>query len=239
MTTEHTFKRFDVELDELDALIMSMFKVVRKNVKKGLRALFEGDIEMAKAVIHQDEAANALEVQVDESARNLIVRHQPAASDLRQVFAATKIVTDLERISDLAVSIANNVIEMGGQVPSHPASLPVMQDMVLQQLKEARRAYKTQDVRLAQQVIERDQLINNEYANSQRVLFTYMTETPSEISHYMALANIAKLLERIGDHAKNIAEMTIYLVIGHEVRHINQVHLAELLESEGDEDEDE
>lgn len=236
---EHTFKRFDVELDELDALITSMFKVVRKNVKKGLRALFEGDVEMAKSVINQDEAANALEVQVDESARNLIVRHQPAASDLRQVFAATKIVTDLERISDLAVSIANNVIEMNGKVPSHPASLPIMQDMVLQQLKEARRAYKAQDVRLAQQLIERDQLINDEYANSQRVLFTYMAETPSEISHCMALANIAKLLERIGDHAKNIAEMTIYLVIGHEVRHINQAHLAELLESEGDEDEDE
>lgn len=235
--SDHTFKRFDIELDELDALIMSMFKVVRKNVKKSLRALFDGDIEMARSVISQDEAANALEVQVDESARQLIVRHQPAASDLRQVFAATKIVTDLERISDLAASIANNVIELGGHAPFHPASLPVMQEIVLQQLKEARRSYKNQDIQLAQQIIERDHLINSEYASSQRLLFTYMAEKPSEISHYMALANIAKLLERIGDHTKNVAEMTIYLVVGHEVRHINQEHLKELLEGEDDEDE--
>ncbi|HKJ83144.1 MAG TPA: phosphate signaling complex protein PhoU [Mariprofundaceae bacterium] len=234
---DHTFKRFDIELDELDALIMSMFKVVRKNVKKGLRALFEGNVEIAKLVISQDEAANALEVQVDELARSVIVRHQPAASDLRQVFAATKIVTDLERISDLAASIANNTIELNGYVPSQLASLPDMQEMVLRQLKDARRAYKRQDVQLAQDVLEHDQAINAAFAESQRALFTSMTEHPSEIGHYMALANIAKQIERIGDHTKNIAEMTIYLVVGHEVRHINRDHLAELLEGDDDEEE--
>jgi len=233
---EHTLKRFDTELDELNSLIKSMFKIVRKNIKQAFKALTEGDTELAKKVIKHDEAANALEVQVDEAARNLIVHHQPAASDLRFVFAATKIVTDLERMSDMATNIADDVLKIEGVTPKNLASIPVMQDLVLDQLKQVRLAYLERSATKAQIIIERDHLINEAFANTQRVMLTVMVEKPVKITQCMALINVAKILERIGDHITNIAEMVIYTDIGHEVRHIDMEELRELLE-EGDEDD--
>ncbi len=231
---EHTLKRFDTELDELNNLIKSMFKIVRKNIKQALQALIEGDTELAKTVIKHDEAANALEVQSDEAARNLIVHHQPAASDLRFVFAATKIVTDLERMSDMAANIADNVLNIEGATPKNLASIPVMQDLVLDQLKNVRRAYLERSALEAQTIIERDHLINEAFANTQRVMLTVMVEKPAKITQCMALINVAKILERIGDHITNIAEMVIYTDVGHEVRHIDMEQLRELLEGDDD-----
>ncbi len=233
---EHTLKRFDTELDDLNDLINSMFKIVRKNIKQALQALMEGDAALAKSVIKHDEAANALEVQSDEAARNLIVHHQPAASDLRFVFAATKIVTDLERMSDMAANIADNVLNIEGATPKNLASIPVMQDLVLNQLKNVRHAYLERSAQEAQSIIERDHLINKAFANTQRVMLTVMVEKPVKITQCMAIINIAKVLERIGDHITNIAEMVIYTDIGHEVRHIDMEELRRLLE-EGDDDD--
>ncbi|MDQ6957719.1 MAG: phosphate signaling complex protein PhoU [Mariprofundaceae bacterium] len=234
---EHTLKRFDTELDELNNLIKSMFKIVRKNIKQALQALIEGDTKLAKTVIKHDEAANALEVQSDEAARNLIVHHQPAASDLRFVFAATKIVTDLERMSDMAANIADNVLNIEGATPKNLASIPVMQDLVLDQLKHVRRAYLERSATEAQTIIERDHLINEAFANTQRVMLTVMVEKPAKITQCMALINIAKIMERIGDHITNIAEMVIYTDVGHEVRHIDVEQLRRLLAEEGDDDD--
>jgi len=233
---EHTLKRFDTELDDLNGLINSMFKIVRKNIKQSLKALIEGDMELAGKVIKRDEAVNALEVQGDEAARNLIVHHQPAASDLRFVFAATKIVTDLERMSDMAANVADNVLNIEGAAPKNIASIPVMQDLVLDQLKNVRRAYLARSATEAQTIIERDHLINEAFANTQRVMLTVMVEKPARITQCMALINIAKILERIGDHITNIAEMVIYTDVGHEVRHIDMEALRRLLE-EGDDDD--
>jgi len=233
---DHTLKRFDTELDDLNGLINSMFKIVRKNIKHSLKALIEGDTELAGKVIKRDEAVNALEVQGDEAARNLIVHHQPAASDLRFVFAATKIVTDLERMSDMAANIADNVLNIEGDTPKNLASIPVMQDLVLDQLKNVRRAYLERSATEAQSIIERDHLINEAFANTQRVMLTVMVEKPARITQCMALINIAKVLERIGDHITNIAEMVIYTDVGHEVRHIDMEELRRLLE-EGDDDD--
>jgi len=233
---EHTLKRFDMDLDDLNDLLNSMFKVVRKNIKQSLKSLLEDDQELARKVIMQDAAANALEVQADEAARGLIVRQQPAASDLRFVFAATKIVTDLERMSDMAANIANHVLGFESPRPKNMASIPVMQDLVLDQLKQVRRAYLERSATAAQTIIERDHLINEAFANTQRVMLTIMVEKPAKITQCMALTNIAKVLERIGDHITNIAEMVIYIDVGHEVRHIDVDELRKLLE-EGDEDD--
>ncbi len=231
---EHTLKRFDTELDDLNNLIKSMFKIVRKNIKQALQALIDGDVKLARAVIKHDEAANALEVQSDEAARNLIVHHQPAASDLRFVFAATKIVTDLERMSDMAANIADNVLNIEGATLEHLASIPVMQDLVLDQLKQVRCAYLERSAAKAQSIIERDHLIDEAFANTQRVMLTVMVEKPAKITQCMALINIAKILERIGDHITNIAEMVIYTDVGHEVRHIDVETLKKLLEGDDD-----
>jgi len=236
MMPEHTLRRFDTELNELNGLINSMFKIVRKNIKQALQSLIEGDLELARKVIKHDEAANALEVQSDEAARNLIVHHQPAASDLRFVFAATKIVTDLERMSDMAANIADNVLNIEGATPKNLASIPVMQDFVLDQLKNVRRAYLERSASKAQFIIGRDHLVNEAFANTQRVMLTVMVEKPAKITQCMALINIAKKLARIGDHITNIAQMVIYTDIGHEVRHIDVEELRELLE-DGDDDD--
>lgn len=231
---QHTRTWFDVELNKLKMMIYCMFKIARKNIKHSLEALSKGDTELASQVIKHDEAVNALEVQADELARNIIIHHQPAASDLRFVFAALKIVTDLERLSDMAVNIAEYVIAMQGEVPKHMASIPVMQAIILEQLKNVRHAYRDNDAQLAQEVLEHDSLINDAYSSTQREMLTYMAENHNTISHCVALTNIAKILERIGDHIGNIAEMVIYAAIGHEVRHTDLAAIKELLEGEDD-----
>lgn len=231
---EHTFRRFDTDLSDLTGLITTMFKIVRKNTKQSLNALLDGDLELAQKVIEQDEIVNALEVQADEAARNLIIRHQPAASDLRFVFAATKIVTNLERMSDHAASMAKKVIQMKGELPLEKASIRIMRENILGQLKGVRQAFLNRNAHDAQLIIENDHLINDEYETIQRVLLTHMIENPASISQCLGLLKITRMIERIGDHAKNISEMLIYTVIGHEVRHINHDELMALLEGEED-----
>ena len=232
---KHTLTPFDTEIDQLNMLIYSMFKISRKNIKYSLKAMMEGDIELAQEVIKDDEAVNALEVQADEVARNIIIHYQPTASDLRFVFAAIKIVTDLERLSDMAVSIADNVITMDGILPQYLASIPMMQEMVLEQLKSVRHAHQENNAQQAQSIIERNHLINEEFTNTQRVMLTHMAENPASISQCVVLTNIAKVLERIGDHITNIAEMVIYSAMGFEVRHIAAEDIKTLLAGEDDE----
>jgi len=232
--TDHTLRRFDKELEDLNTHIEAMFKLVRKNLKQAMQAFFDGDLGLAESVVEQDKAINALEVEADEMARQVIVVHQPVASDLRFVFAALKIVTDLERMGDLAASIAQNVLRLEGRVPPEDFQLPLMKELVLEQLKSARNAYRERDPVKAQYVIERDHTIDEIYAANQRIMLTYMAENPSLISSCMAVVNTAKVLERIGDHVTNVAEMVIYVARGHEVRHTAPGRILELLEGEDD-----
>lgn len=231
----HTLSRFDTELVALDDLILSMFKLTQHNIKGALKAIYSGDEALAEKVTSQDEAVNALEVQIDELARRLIVTHQPAASDLRQVFAATKIVTDLERISDLAIDIAGEVarLDVGAE---RVGQLKVMQKLVMAQIKGARKAYFDRDVEAAHQVIEQDGVVNDAYEACQRVMLTLMLESTKQITSYLALSNVAAGLGRIGDHITNIAEMTIYMVIGHEVRHVSPERIQALIQEQDDDD---
>jgi len=231
---EHILKRFDAELSELQSLIGSMFKVVRKNIKRCAKALSKGDEALARKIIKQDAAVNALEVQIDDTARKLIVHHQPTAIDLRLVFAAIKIVTDLERMGDLASDMARDVLRLEGRVPRAPTPIPVLQELILDQLERARRAYAGQNIQQARQVIERDRLVDEEFSTCQRVLLTYMAKDSSSISWCTTLSDVAKRLERIGDHATNVAEMVIYTAVGHEVRHIDLDELKALLEEDDD-----
>lgn len=232
--TDHTLRRFDKEIDDLNARIESMFKLVRKNIKQAMGALFTADPALAASVSEQDEAINALEVEADELARQIIVSHQPVASDLRFVFAAIKIVTDLERMGDLAANIAYNVQRLEGQAPVSDFQLPLLKELVLDQLKAARHAYRDRDPVKAQAVIERDGTIDEAYSALHRVILTHMAENPALISHCMAVMNIAKVIERIGDHVTNVAEMVIYVARGHEVRHVAPERIQQLLEGEED-----
>jgi len=228
----HTLSRFDDELNELNQLINTMFKITRKNIKQSLASIFDVDIEMAKRVIERDDVVNTLELRIDELARTLIIQFQPAASDLRTVFSATKIVTDLERMSDLATKLAKNALEMDGFIPRKSTSVPIMREIVLTQVKNTRKAFINNDVLLAKKVIEQDKLLDDSYENCQRVLLTRMAEDPASISHSIALTNIAKVIERIGDHSANIAEMIIYASSSHEVRHLSIEELNDVLDDE-------
>ncbi len=234
--SRHTLSRFDNELVTLDDLILSMFKLTQHNIKGALKAIYSGDEALVDKVTAQDEAVNALEVQIDELARRLIVTHQPAASDLRRVFAATKIVTDLERISDLAIDIAGEVARLGGSGATRVGQLKVMQKLVMTQIKAVRKAYFERDVEAAHQVIEQDGVVNDAYESCQRVMLTLMLESTKQITSYLALSNVAAGLERIGDHITNIAEMIIYMVIGHEVRHVSPERIQELIQEQDDDD---
>ncbi|MDQ6977874.1 MAG: phosphate signaling complex protein PhoU [Ghiorsea sp.] len=230
----HTLSRFDDELNELHQLINTMFKITRKNIKQSLTSIFTADSAMAEQVIARDEVVNALELKIDELARTLIIQFQPAASDLRVVFSATKIVTDLERMSDLATQLARNALNMDGFIPRKSTSIPVMRELLLEQVKNTRKAYIKNNVQLAKKVIEQDMLLDDSYENCQRVLLTRMAEDPSIISQSIALTNIAKVIERIGDHASNIAEMIIYSSSSHEVRHLSIEELNDVLDDEED-----
>ena len=230
----HTLSRFDNELNELQQLINTMFKITRKNIKQSLTSIFNADTAMAEEVIARDEVVNALELKIDELARTLIIQFQPAASDLRVVFSATKIVTDLERMSDLATQLAHNTLTMDGFIPKKSTSVPVMRELLLTQVKSTRKAYITNSVLMAKKVIEQDKFLDDSYENCQRVLLTRMAEDPSTISQSIALTNIAKVIERIGDHASNIAEMIIYSSSSHEVRHLSIEELNDVLEDEED-----
>ena len=230
----HTLSRFDDELNELHQLINTMFKITRKNIKQSLTSIFDADTAMAEQVIARDEVVNALELKIDELARTLIIQFQPAASDLRVVFSATKIVTDLERMSDLATQLARNALNMNGFIPQKSTSVPVMRELLLTQVKSTRKAYITNSVLMAKKVIEQDKFLDDSYENCQRVLLTRMAEDPSTITQSIALTNIAKVIERIGDHACNIAEMIIYSSSSHEVRHLSIEELNDVLEDEED-----
>ena len=230
----HTLSRFDDELNELHQLINTMFKITRKNIKQSLTSIFNADTAMAEQVIARDEVVNALELKIDELARTLIIQFQPAASDLRVVFSATKIVTDLERMSDLAAQLARNALNMDGFIPQKSTSVPVMRELLLTQVKSTRKAYITNSVLMAKKVIEQDKFLDDSYENCQRVLLTRMAEDPSTISQSIALTNIAKVIERIGDHACNIAEMIIFSSSSHEVRHLSIEELNDVLEDEED-----
>ena len=230
----HTLSRFDKELDELHQLINTMFKITRKNIKQSLTSIFDADTNMAKQVIARDEVVNTLELKIDELARSMIIQFQPAASDLRVVFSATKIVTDLERMSDLSTQLAKHSLNIENLAPRKSTSIPVMRELLLEQVKNTRKAYIKNNVQLAKKVIEQDKILDDSYENCQRVLLTRMVEDPASISHSIALTNIAKVIERIGDHACNIAEMIIYSSSSYEVRHLSLEELSDVLDDEDD-----
>ncbi len=233
---QHTLKSFDIALNELNDRIGMMFRMVRKSVRQCQKAFVRRDSQLAESIVARDAILNDLEIEVDEAARQLIVHHQPAASDLRFVFAATKIVTDLERMGDLIGNVAQSIRWLNSLECAVPEVLPALSELVSEQLKLARRAFLRRDPQLARQVIEFDKMIDSLFINNQRALLTHMAENPEMISACMRLSTALKQLERVGDHAVNTAEMVIYMVIGREVRHISQQELIELLGEDDDED---
>ena len=229
---QHTIKRFDEELDKLKELVLSMGGLVERSIGNAVKSMLEQDKKIANKTITRDKAINALEVQCDEMTRGILVRRQPAAGDLRFIMGIIKVVTDLERMGDLAAGIAEGTLRSLEHPPKNFSNLDIMGEKVQKQVNRTLDALSRGDTELAMTVIEKDEKIDVLYKRMYREMLTYMIEDPRDITASIILSNVAKNLERISDHATNIAEMVIYIERGHDIRHVDHEAAAKLLSGE-------
>ncbi|HKI60149.1 MAG TPA: phosphate signaling complex protein PhoU [Mariprofundaceae bacterium] len=229
---QHTYKRFSDELDKLKELVLSMGGLIERAVGHAVQSMLEQDEALANKTIERDKAINALEVQCDEMTRDILVRRQPAASDLRFIMGIIKLVTDLERMGDLAAGIAKGTLHSLKNPPRNFSNLDIMAEKVQRQVNRSLDALSRGDIDLAMTVLEKDADVDVLYKRMYREMITYMMEDPRDISSYFILSNAAKNLERISDHATNIAEMVIYIERGHDIRHVDHDAAAKLLAGE-------
>jgi phosphate transport system protein len=213
-------RHFHDELDALKQTLLAMGGLVEDQIRRAMRALLERDDVLAQDVIDRDRQVNTYDVEVDEQCVNLLALNQPAASDLRFITTAMKIVTDLERIGDQAVNIAQRALELNREPQLKPyIDLPRMADRAQRMVKESLDAFVARDTALARQVCAADAEVDALKEQIFRELLTYMMEDPRTVSRAIRVILISRFMERVADHATNIAEMVIYLVEGKMVRH--------------------
>ncbi len=221
---EHTNREYEGELRKLRDQLLRMGAKVEEIISGSIKALLERDSELATRMIAFDRRINQMEVDIDELCLSILARRQPVASDLRFITMALKLVTDLERIGDLGVNISERVVELNAEPPLKPyVDLPNMANEVQGMLREALDAFVAGDPERAQAVIERDTNIDAYYSQIFRELLTYMMEDAHNIFRATRLQSIAKYLERIGDHATNVAEMVVFMVKGKDIRHTGKL----------------
>ena len=220
MGSTHTDKTYELELKQLRDRLLGMGGKVEAAIAASVRAVTERDADLARRVKANDVEVNRLEVDIDGACRRLLALRQPAASDLRFITTALKIVTDLERMGDLAVNIAERAVDLAQAPPLMPLhDLSSMADLVEAQLKKALDAFVERDPAKAQEVMEGDDLVDALYLKIFNELLQLMLEESRAIRRATALMFTAKSLERFGDHAVNLGEMVVYMVRGTDVRH--------------------
>ena len=222
-SSEHTSKQFDTELEAVRARVLQMGGLVESQIKLAIEALVNGDVALMDRVIADDHRVNALEVEIDESCNHIIARRQPAAGDLRMIMMVIKTITDLERIGDEAEKIARM-----GKLLSQREHLMLPRyteikhaaELALDMLRKSLDAFARLDLSFAAQVVRQDELVDEEFRAIMRYLITFMMEDPRTISTALEILFVAKAIERIGDHAKNMSEYVVYMVKGRDVRHV-------------------
>jgi phosphate transport system protein len=219
---EHIAKQFDLDLENIRSRVLQMGGRVEQQITKALEALATGDLSLAEQVIDADQMVNLDEVELDEACTHIIARRQPAASDLRVVMMVIKTITDLERIGDEAKKIAKKARAIHSDDTHFAPRVPLQHaaSLALEMLRKALDAFARMDLAAAAQVVRQDQQVDAEFKSIMRQLITFMMEDPRTISHSLDLLFIAKSIERIGDHAKNLSEYVVYMVKGRDVRHI-------------------
>jgi phosphate transport system protein len=215
MAEQHTVKAFDTEIGRLRGLISEMGGLAEAAIADAIDALVRHDEELAKKVVAGDAKIDALEAEVDDLAIRIIALRSPMANDLRDVVAALKIGGVVERIGDYAKNIAKRVAQVEGRKQIEPLTLiPAMAEIAQSMVRDVLNAYAARDQYLAINVIERDEKLDNFYNSLFRNLVTHMMENPATISSAAQLLFVARNLERIGDHATNVAEMVHYAATG-------------------------
>lgn len=198
--------------------------LVEKQIANATEALVQRDDALARQTIERDHTVNRLDVEIDELCLRLLALHQPAARDLRLITTALKITTDMERIGDMAVNICERALELNQEPPLKPfIDIPRMVDIALDMLRECLNAFVNEDVDLALKVCRDDDQIDSITHQVFRELLSYMVEDPHTITRGIRLMFVAKYIERIADHATNIAEMVVFMVRGKSIRHLDIV----------------
>ena len=213
-------RHFDEELSDLKTKLLRMASLAEDQIDKALTALVTRDSALARQVIERDHEVNGLDVEIDEECIRLLALHQPAARDLRLVTTAMKISTELERISDLAENVSERAIELNEEPQLKPyIDIPLMGKMARIMVKESIDAFVKNDAALARKVLTDDDYVDDLMEQLFRELLSFMLEDTRTISRAIRLSFIAKYLERMADHATNIAELVVYLVEGKIIRH--------------------
>ncbi len=221
---EHTSRNYEHELKDLRDKILLAGGKVEEMIANAMKALIQSESKTAQDVIISDHEMNTLEKEIDDLCFNILARRQPTASDLRFIITALKIITDLERIGDLGVNIAERTLELLDETPLKPyVHLPILSNMSQKMVKDALDSFVTMDVNLAREVLTRDDAVDELTKKIHNELLELMKEDPQNISRGVRLISVTKYLERIADHATNVAEMVLFLIKGEDVRHLAQV----------------
>ena len=220
MEREHFSRIYDAELHEIREKLLEMGGKVELMINNAMKSLVERDSKLAERTIEFDHEINRLEVEIDEKCLQVLATRQPTARDLRFITLALKIVTDLERIGDQCAAIAKRALELNREPPLKPyIDLPRMAHWASVMVKESLDAFVRGDDELALKVCNDDQFVDDLNEQIQRELLTFMMEEPETISRAIKINYISKCIERIADHATNIAEMVIFMVKGKDIRH--------------------
>ena len=228
MHSEHTFKQYDAELEALRGKVLEMGGLVEQQIVQALEALVTLNPNLAKEVMENDHRVNALEVQIDEDCSHIIARRQPAASDLRMVMMIVKTITDLERIGDEATKIARTAQKIFDEDRMYKPrfnEIKAMVALVREMLSTSLDGFPRLDDSKTVAVARQDEQVDEQFRAAMRQLITFMLEDPRTISMSLEVLFVAKAIERIGDHAKNIAEYVVYMVKGKDVRHTSMQDL--------------
>ena len=228
MAAEHIYTQYDTDLEAIRAKVLEMGGIVEEQLTDSVSSLINADAKLADSVIKKDERVNSLESEIDEDCSLIIAKRSPTARDLRNVLMMLRIITDLERIGDEASKIAkatHRIYEKDRMSKPQTKEIQSIYEKLQYMLRTALNSFARLDVGETVAVLERDKEVDGEYRAYMRQLLTYMLEDPRTISLSLELMFVAKSLERIGDHSKNVSQNVIYTVKGKDVRHssINEI----------------
>jgi phosphate transport system protein len=220
---QHTNRQYEEELRNLRTSLLQMGGLVERQIANAVDSLVERDSELARQTIARDAEVNRMDIDTDALCIRLLALRQPAASDLRFITTGLKITTDLERIGDMAVNICERVLELNHEAVLKPyIDIPRMATLAQSMVKDSLDAFVNNDTDLAEQVIARDDEVDQLNYQIFRELLSYMAEEPRTISRATRVLFVSKYLERIADHATNIAEMVVFMVKGKTIRHMDK-----------------
>lgn len=229
--SQHTSNKFNEELENLRIDFLEMGRTVKQQVNDSLKALLTQDTSLAESTRELDQETNRFENQIDKDCEQIIALRQPAAIDLRLVLSINRAVVDLERIGDEASRIARQAIDISNSESSSKSLHEVSHigELVTEMLNSVLTAFENRDIELAYKVVKSDKNVDREYQSTMRALITFMMEDSRSISNVLNIIWILRALERIGDHACNLAEQVIYQVSGTDVRHMKTKEIKKIV----------